>query len=216
MGHRVSCAHRTLMKGSGSCRRIISTLSSSTRRCRKGKGVEILSKLHEEPASPEVVILADRGDPDEAERAIMNGAWEYRKRRRPCGSGDFLRPPSNIVERRPISPRRPQDRDISGYCGKQSADEILPGTAGHVAARSDASVLITGETERERSSLPGPFTTTAPEPIAHLWWWTAPPSRKHSWKALSWAMKRGRSPAPSETMTAWSSTPMGEPCSWMR
>lgn len=42
-----------------------------------GIGLETLPKLRELPSSPEVIIITGAGDPDGAELAIVNGAWDY-------------------------------------------------------------------------------------------------------------------------------------------
>jgi two-component system, NtrC family, response regulator len=42
-----------------------------------GSGLDILPALREKPSSPEVIIVTGAGDPDGAELAIKNGAWDY-------------------------------------------------------------------------------------------------------------------------------------------
>ncbi len=42
-----------------------------------GSGLEALPKLKELHSSPEVIIITGAGDPDGAELAILNGAWDY-------------------------------------------------------------------------------------------------------------------------------------------
>lgn len=42
-----------------------------------GSGLELLPQVRETPASPEVIIITGAGDPDGAELAIKNGAWDY-------------------------------------------------------------------------------------------------------------------------------------------
>ncbi len=42
-----------------------------------GSGLELLPRLRELPAAPEVIIITGAGDPDGAELAIVNGAWDY-------------------------------------------------------------------------------------------------------------------------------------------
>ncbi|MFV0348681.1 MAG: sigma-54-dependent transcriptional regulator, partial [Halodesulfovibrio sp.] len=42
-----------------------------------GNGLSILSDLAQCPSAPEVIIITGEGDPDGAELAINNGAWDY-------------------------------------------------------------------------------------------------------------------------------------------
>lgn len=147
MGHRVSWA-RNLDEGFLQLQADHFDVVFINAQLPDGEGVEILSKLHEEPASPEVVILADRGDPDEAERAIKNGAWEYIEK-----SADLAVVVTSFVRALQYRARKTADKpsadlktetfqDIVGNSRRmKSCLELLA-----MAARSDASVLITGET----------------------------------------------------------------------
>ena len=147
MGHRVSSA-RNLDEGFRQLQADNFDVVFINAQMPEGEGVEILSKLHEEPASPEVVILADRGDPDEAERAIKNGAWEYIEK-----GADLAAVVTSFVRALQYRARKTADKpsadlktetfqDIVGNSRRmKSCLELLA-----MAARSDASVLITGET----------------------------------------------------------------------
>ncbi len=42
-----------------------------------GNGLDLLPRLREKLPGPEVIIMASHGDPDGAELAIRNGAWDY-------------------------------------------------------------------------------------------------------------------------------------------
>ncbi|AMK10926.1 sigma-54-dependent transcriptional regulator [Pseudodesulfovibrio indicus] len=42
-----------------------------------GDGVDYLAEVREVPSFPEAIVLSHRRDPDVAERAIQNGAWNY-------------------------------------------------------------------------------------------------------------------------------------------
>ncbi len=42
-----------------------------------GNGLEMLSRIAETPAAPEVIIVTGFGEPDGAEMAIKSGAWDY-------------------------------------------------------------------------------------------------------------------------------------------
>jgi two-component system, NtrC family, response regulator len=42
-----------------------------------GDGLKILPRIRETPLAPEVIIITGNGNPDAAEMAIKNGAWDY-------------------------------------------------------------------------------------------------------------------------------------------
>jgi two-component system, NtrC family, response regulator len=42
-----------------------------------GNGLEVLPRIQASPSAPEVIIITGFGDPDGAELAIKNGAWDY-------------------------------------------------------------------------------------------------------------------------------------------
>ncbi|MCX6577034.1 MAG: sigma 54-interacting transcriptional regulator, partial [Candidatus Aminicenantes bacterium] len=42
-----------------------------------GSGLEIMPKIKAARSSPEIIVITGLGDPDEAELAIQNGAWDY-------------------------------------------------------------------------------------------------------------------------------------------
>jgi two-component system NtrC family response regulator len=42
-----------------------------------GDGLKILPRIRETPQAPEVIIITGNGNPDAAEMAIKNGAWDY-------------------------------------------------------------------------------------------------------------------------------------------
>jgi two-component system, NtrC family, response regulator len=42
-----------------------------------GSGLDALPRIREVPSSPEIIIITGFGDPDGAELAIKNGAWDY-------------------------------------------------------------------------------------------------------------------------------------------
>jgi two-component system, NtrC family, response regulator len=110
-----------------------------------GNGLEILPRLRESPSSPEIIIITGFGDPDGAELAIKNGAWDY------------IEKPSSLKETQLALTRALQYREerklkrppvalkLEGIVGtsrrmKESFNAIAQ------AAHSDANVLITGET----------------------------------------------------------------------
>ena len=42
-----------------------------------GNGLDLLPKIRQLPSAPEIIIITGFGDPDGAELAIKNGAWDY-------------------------------------------------------------------------------------------------------------------------------------------
>ena len=42
-----------------------------------GNGLDAIPEIHAAPSAPEVIIITGEGDPDGAELAINNGAWDY-------------------------------------------------------------------------------------------------------------------------------------------
>lgn len=110
-----------------------------------GDGLEIVSALKHGPGSPEIIIITAFGNPDGAELAIKNGAWDY-----------LVKP--SPVERIMLTIRRALEyrkaKSAAGTPAVLRRDEII----GHsralntvleriaLAANSEANVLITGET----------------------------------------------------------------------
>lgn len=109
-----------------------------------GSGLSFLPEIRALPSSPEVVIITGFGDPDGAELAIKQGAWDYVEK--PLGVQEI----NLTVERalqyrdkknaaRPVALRR-EAIIGSGPCLSACLDVLAQ------AAASDANVLITGET----------------------------------------------------------------------
>jgi two-component system NtrC family response regulator len=146
LGHDVMSA-RTIAQGfelANSCECDVVFLNADMP---DGRGIDALPGILETACSPEVIIVADSGDPDEAEQAVKMGAWDY-------------------VER-PASPRaaafslvRAMQYRAAKIPGKsctllKGATEDIVGSSTRMkqclkllmlAANGDANVLITGET----------------------------------------------------------------------
>ena len=110
-----------------------------------GNGLELLPELTEMPNPPEIIILTGKGDPDGAELAIQGGAWDY------------ILKPSSIREISLTLTRALKYREEKK--SKSDVDFLnvskVVGTSPRTracfsimaqAARSDATLLITGET----------------------------------------------------------------------
>lgn len=111
-----------------------------------GNGIEMVPKIREIPSSPEIIIITGFGDPDSAEIAIRQGAWDYLEKP--------LSPQSlTLTLKRAIQYREAYIKDpiasfeikLEGIGGSSPLmKECLNALA--QAAKSDASVLLTGET----------------------------------------------------------------------
>jgi two-component system NtrC family response regulator len=110
-----------------------------------GNGLEIMPNLQEAPSSPEIIIITGFGDPDGAELAIKNGAWDYIEKPSTIQKITLAlvralqyrkeikdRKPSVAIKREGIVGNSPQLRACLNIIAQ--------------AAKSDANVLISGET----------------------------------------------------------------------
>ena len=110
-----------------------------------GNGLDILPSLLTQNDPPEVIILTGKGNPDGAELAIQGGVWDY-----------LLKPTSirdiTLTLNRALTYRKEKKGNLAidvlnlegvvGNCPEMKACIHLTAKA----ARSDANVLITGET----------------------------------------------------------------------
>lgn len=76
IGHEARCAS-TFSKGLEESRSREFALVLVDVQLPDGNGLELLPRLRETLPCPEVIIMTGRGDPDGAELAIRNGAWDY-------------------------------------------------------------------------------------------------------------------------------------------
>ena len=110
-----------------------------------GNGLDVLPRLKEVPLSPEIVIITGEGDPDGAELAIKNGAWDYIEK--PASTQDLILSVTRALQyREEKEAGRPavalKRAGIIGSSRQMTTClELLAQAAG-----SDANVLITGET----------------------------------------------------------------------
>ena len=110
-----------------------------------GSGLDAMPSLKSARSAPEIIVITGLGDPDEAERAIQNGAWDYIEK--PASFDAIKLPILRALEYRAERTNgKPavhlKRKDIIGDSEKITASlELLSQAAG-----SDANVLITGET----------------------------------------------------------------------
>jgi two-component system NtrC family response regulator len=144
MGHGVTCVH-TLRDGlreiaSGSFDIVFLDVMLPD-----GNGIDILPQIHAAPSRPEVIIITSRGDPDGAELAIRNGAWDYIQK--PSSIKQIILPFVRALQYRKErnASRQLVILDSEGIFGSspqlKTCLELLAQAAG-----SDAGVIITGET----------------------------------------------------------------------
>jgi len=110
-----------------------------------GSGIQRLPTIQASPSSPEVIILTAYADPDGAELALRNNAWDYIKK--PASIDTIL-----LALTRALQYREKKDTKIysialirEGIVGNStSINTCLDAVAR--AAHSDSNILITGET----------------------------------------------------------------------
>ncbi len=111
-----------------------------------GSGLDILPKIRQTHSAPEVIIVTGHGDPDGAEIAIKNGAWDYLQK--PISPKKILLPLSRVLRHRDEKVEEKQrflalkKENIIGHSAIMSGCyDLLAQAAG-----SDTKVLVTGET----------------------------------------------------------------------
>jgi len=110
-----------------------------------GNGLEVIPEIRETSSSPEVIIMTGSGNPDAAELAIKNGAWDYIQK--PSSVQDMTLPFVRALQYReekkgkqpPVALKR--DAIIGNSPQMRTCLDSLA-----QAASNDANVLITGET----------------------------------------------------------------------
>jgi two-component system, NtrC family, response regulator len=110
-----------------------------------GNGLDLLPELRAIPSKPEVIIITGLGDPDGAELAIKNGAWDYIKKASSLKETalPFLRALQYREEknqRRPVTALRLDNIIGNSEKIKTTIDSVAQ------VANSEGSVLIHGET----------------------------------------------------------------------
>jgi two-component system NtrC family response regulator len=150
-GSGISLAHAaTLQEGIDKNRSASFDIILMKDRLPDGAACHVISRLLDVPCPPELIVYTNKGDPDEAERILKNGCWDY-----------VIRPPSSekllhLLERAVLFRREKleqgRQRETSfrnelhseGIVGSsQALQQCLNQVA--KAAQSEGNVLITGE-----------------------------------------------------------------------
>ncbi|MCG6533653.1 MAG: sigma-54 dependent transcriptional regulator [Syntrophales bacterium LBB04] len=144
LGYKVTCVH-TLQEGLKEASTGAFDVVYLDVMLPDGNGLDILPKIREAPSRPEVIIITSRGDPDGAELAIKNGAWDYLQK--PSSLKEIILPliralqyrEEKMAKKSPLALKRD---DIVGHSPQMRAclDHLA------LAAGSETNVLITGET----------------------------------------------------------------------
>jgi two-component system NtrC family response regulator len=110
-----------------------------------GNGLDLLPKIRELPLHPEVIIITGRGDPDGAELAIKNGAWDYIQKS--SSTKEMLLPFVRALQYREEKNARkpPTALKLNGVIGKSPTMKVCLDLLAQ-AAHSEVNVLLTGET----------------------------------------------------------------------
>ena len=144
MAHEAVCAHTLRdgmqLLGSGDCDVVLLDVNLPD-----GNGLDLLPDIRTVSTRPEVIIITAEGDPDGAELAIKNGAWDYIEK--PATLGEMKLPVMRALQYR-------DEKRIHRTCVALKRGGIIgssPQMGGCLdlvaqAAASDAPVLISGET----------------------------------------------------------------------
>lgn len=144
MGHTVICVS-TLREGLKTARSEAFDIVFLDVRMPDGSGLDILPAIRETPSAPEVIIITGFGNPDGAELAIKNGAWDYIEK--PCSLQAMTLPLVRALQYREEKQNKTGLVNLKreGIIGSSRQMESCLDLVAQ-ASGSDASVLITGET----------------------------------------------------------------------
>ncbi|MFP5238612.1 MAG: sigma-54-dependent transcriptional regulator [Acidobacteriota bacterium] len=109
-----------------------------------GNGLEAIGELHGSPSRPEVIVITGWGDPDGAEAAMRKGAWDYIEK--PPTLRSMTGPLLSALAYRDARPGPPMKGFVWAGISGGHPDRTACLDKAALAARSDANVLLTGET----------------------------------------------------------------------
>ena len=144
MGQKSACAH-TLGEGLRKARADSFAVVFLEAQMPDGSGLDIIPKIKANGYAPEIIIITGFGDPDEAELAITNGAWDYIEK--PVSLEAIKLHLTRVLEYKAEKgtgkpPAALKRKDIIGSSQRLDSSFELLGQA----AQSDVNVLIMGET----------------------------------------------------------------------
>jgi len=144
MGHNPTCAH-TLKEGMARSRSEDFEVVFLDVRMPDGSGLDILPDIQKASSFPEVIIITGYGDPDGAELAIKNGAWDYIEK--PLSVLEIKLPFTRAMEYHKEKKRASTSINLKrrGIVGESAQISSCLDIVAQ-AAPSAASVLIVGET----------------------------------------------------------------------
>ena len=144
MGHSASCA-TTLRAGFEKASSENFDVMFLDIKMPDGNGLDLLPKIRELSSHPEVIIITGSGDPDGAELAIKNGAWDYVQKS--SSTKQMLLPFVRALQyraqknaRKPVAALK-----LNGLIGKSPTMKVCLDLLAQ-AAHSEVNVLLTGET----------------------------------------------------------------------
>jgi len=111
-----------------------------------GNGLDAIGDIRRVPSSPEVIVITGWGDPDGAERAMRQGAWDYIEK--PPSVKTMTAPLVSAMEHRRrgrVSERTAAPFAFSGIVGGNPKRALCLEQAAKAAA-SEVNVLLTGAT----------------------------------------------------------------------
>ncbi|WP_084032191.1 sigma-54-dependent transcriptional regulator [Desulfonatronum lacustre] len=143
LGYDVQCAH-SLRKGLELVERYNFDVVFLDVRLPDGNGLEALPTINRGSKPPEVIIITGESDPDGAELAIRNGAWDYVQK--PSSLKSMLLPLIRALQYREKKPCAGlKALKVNGIVGRSPRIKACFDLLAQ-AAESDMSVLVTGET----------------------------------------------------------------------
>jgi two-component system NtrC family response regulator len=142
--HEVDCAHTLqdgLLKAAGGGYDVVYL----DVRLPDGNGLDEISGIRNVRSKPEVIIMTGRGDPDGAELAIKNGAWDYIEK--PSSVSNMILPMVRALQYRGmvLAGKPAVELKREGLVGNSQKMQACLNQIAQ-AAVSDASVLVQGET----------------------------------------------------------------------
>lgn len=145
INHKAECAH-TLKDGMKRAKDGTYDIVFLDVKMPDGNGLDVLPQLRKLKNAPEVIIITGAGDPDGAELAIKEGAWDYLQK--PLSPKKIILPLKRVLQYRDnINKfRKPfPEFNRSNIIGNSQQLENRIKDLGY-ASQSSANVLITGET----------------------------------------------------------------------